>query len=104
MNQAYITNIIIDHVRHLKDIEIPLSENRMKHLIITGKNGSGKTSLVEAMLYVSGVTNRMGKVTESNTVSDFDKEEQKRGFSISTSLVPIEWEKAKINILDTPGA
>lgn len=42
MNQAYITNIIIDHVRHLKDIEIPLSENRMKHLIITGKNGSGK--------------------------------------------------------------
>ena len=62
-----------------------------------------RRSLVEAMLYVSGVTNRMGKVTESNTVSDFDKEEQKRGFSISTSLVPIEWEKAKINILDTPG-
>lgn len=49
MNQAYITNIIIDHVRHLKDIEIPLSENRMKHLIITGKNGSGKTSLLDAL-------------------------------------------------------
>lgn len=49
MNQAYITNIIIDHVRHLKDIEIPLSENRMKHLIITGKNGSGKTSLLDTL-------------------------------------------------------
>jgi len=72
-------------------------------VVLLGHGGSGKTSLVEAMLYVSGVTNRMGKVTESNTVSDFDKEEQKRGFSISTSLVPIEWEKAKINILDTPG-
>src|SRR5699024_5746860 len=68
-----------------------------------GHGGSGKTSLVEAMLYVSGATNRMGKISESNTVSDFDKEEQKRGFSISTSLVPIEWERAKINILDTPG-
>ena len=45
----------------------------------------------------------MGKISESNTTSDFDKEEQKRGFSISTSLIPIEWEKAKINILDTPG-
>ena len=55
------------------------------------------------MLYVSGASNRMGKVSDASTVSDFDKEEQKRGFSISTSLIPIEWEKAKINILDTPG-
>lgn len=45
----------------------------------------------------------MGKISDSNTVSDFDKEEQKRGFSIGTSIIPIEWEKAKINILDTPG-
>ena len=45
----------------------------------------------------------MGKIADGNTISDFDKEEQKREFSISTSLVPIEWEKAKINILDTPG-
>ena len=77
--------------------------DEIRNVVLLGHGGSGKTSLVEAMLYVSGVTNRMGKVTESNTVSDFDKEEQKRGFSISTSLVPIEWEKAKINILDTPG-
>ena len=77
--------------------------DEIRNVVLLGHGGSGKTSLVEAMLYVSGVTNRMGKVTESNTVSDFDKEELKRGFSISTSLVPIEWEKAKINILDTPG-
>ena len=45
----------------------------------------------------------MGKVADKNTISDFDKEEQKRGFSLSTTLTPIEWEKAKINVLDTPG-
>ena len=77
--------------------------DEIRNVVLLGHGGSGKTSLVEAMLYVSGATNRMGKVSESNTVSDFDKEEQKRGFSISTSLIPIEWEKAKINILDTPG-
>ena len=77
--------------------------DEIRNVVLLGHGGSGKTSLVEAMLYVSGVTNRMGKVTESNTVSDIDKEEQKRKFSLSTSLIPIEWEKAKINILDTPG-
>ena len=77
--------------------------DEIRNVVLLGHGGSGKTSLVEAMLYVSGAASRMGKVSESNTVSDFDKEEQKRGFSISTSLVPIEWEKAKINILDTPG-
>jgi AAA15 family ATPase/GTPase len=49
VDQIYITDIKIDHVRHLKNIEIPLSENHMKHLIITGKNGSGKTSLLDAL-------------------------------------------------------
>ena len=76
-------------------------ENRT--VVLLGHGGSGKTSLAEAMAYVSGATNRMGKITDGNTISDFDKEEQKREFSISTSLIPIEWEKAKINILDTPG-
>ena len=77
--------------------------DEIRNVVLLGHGGSGKTSLVEAMLYVSGATNRMGKIADHNTVSDFDKEEQKREFSISTSLVPIEWEKAKINVLDTPG-
>ena len=77
--------------------------DEIRNVVLLGHGGCGKTSLVEAMAYVSGATNRMGKVSDGNTISDFDKEEQKRKFSISTSLVPIEWEKAKINILDTPG-
>lgn len=77
--------------------------DEIRNVVLLGHGGSGKTSLVEAMAYVSGAINRMGKVADGNTISDFDKEEQKREFSISTTLVPIEWEKAKINILDTPG-
>ncbi len=77
--------------------------DEIRNVVLLGHGGSGKTSLVEAMSYVSGATNRMGKIADGNTISDFDKEEQKRKFSLSTTLVPIEWEKAKINILDTPG-
>ena len=77
--------------------------DEIRNVVLLGHGGSGKTSLAEAMAYVSGATNRMGSVENGNTISDFDKEEQKREFSISTSLIPIEWEKAKINILDTPG-
>ena len=77
--------------------------DEIRNVVLLGHGGSGKTSLAEAMAYVSGATNCMGKITDGNTISDFDKEEQKREFSISTSLIPIEWEKAKINILDTPG-
>ncbi len=77
--------------------------DEIRNVVLLGHGGSGKTSLVEAMAYVSGATNRLGTIDGGNTISDFDKEEQKRKFSTSTSLVPIEWEKAKINILDTPG-
>ena len=77
--------------------------DEIRNVVLLGHGGCGKTSLVEAMAYVSGATNRMGKVADGNTISDFDKEEQKRKFSLSTSLIPIEWEKAKINVLDTPG-
>ena len=77
--------------------------DRIRNVVLLGHGGSGKTSLVEAMAYLSGITNRLGKVTDGNTVSDYDKEEIKRKFSITTSVVPIEWGKVKINVLDTPG-
>lgn len=77
--------------------------DEIRNVVLLGHGGSGKTSLVEAMAYISGATTRLGSISAGSTISDFDKEEQKRQFSISTSLVPIEWEKAKINILDTPG-
>ena len=76
---------------------------KIRNVVLLGHGGSGKTSLVESMAYLSGITSRMGKVEDGNTVSDFGKEEQKRKISISTSIIPIEWEGTKINIIDTPG-
>ena len=77
--------------------------NKIRNVVILGHGGSGKTSLVESMAYLTGITSRLGNVAEGNTISDFDKEEIKRKFSISTTMVPIIWGDTKINILDTPG-
>ncbi|MDO4521581.1 MAG: elongation factor G [Eubacteriales bacterium] len=77
--------------------------DRIRNVVILGHGGAGKTSLTEAMAYLSGITSRLGSVTEGNTVSDFDKEEIKRKFSISTSVLPIVWGDIKVNVLDTPG-
>ena len=77
--------------------------DRIRNVVLLGHGGVGKTSLTEAMAYLAGITNRVGRVEDGNTLSDFDKEEIKRKFSISTSFVPVEWEKTKINIMDTPG-
>ena len=55
------------------------------------------------MAYLAGMTNRLGRVEDGNTVSDFDKEEIKRHFSVSTTLIPVPWDKVKVNVLDTPG-
>ena len=77
---------------------------KIRNVVLLGHGGAGKTSLVEAMAYLSGITSKMGRVEDGNTISDFDKQEIKKGFSIHTSLVPIEWEDNKINILDTPGS
>ncbi len=77
--------------------------DKIRNVVLLGHGGSGKTSLVEAMGYLSGITSRMGKVTDGNTISDYSKEEQKRQFSINASVVPIEWEGYKINVIDTPG-
>ncbi len=77
--------------------------DRVRNVVVLGHGGAGKTTLVEGMAYLSGITSRLGSVNDGNTVSDFDKEEIKRKISINTSIVPIEWEKCKVNILDTPG-
>ncbi|MFV0527963.1 MAG: elongation factor G [Lachnospiraceae bacterium] len=77
--------------------------DRIRNVVLLGHGGAGKTSLIEAMAYLSGITSRLGKVTDGNTISDFDKEEIRRQFSISSTVVPILWEKNKINMLDTPG-
>ena len=77
--------------------------DRIRNVVILGHGGAGKTSLVEAMAYLGGITSRMGSIAEGNTISDYDKEEIKRKFSISTSLVPIIWGDIKVNVLDTPG-
>ena len=78
--------------------------DKIRNVVLLGHGGSGKTSLVEAMVYLAGMTKRMGSVENGNTVSDYDKEEIKRGISIRTSVIPIPWDGYKINILDTPGA
>ncbi len=77
--------------------------DKIRNVVILGHGGAGKTSLVEAMAYVSGITNRLGNITDGTTISDYDKEEQKRKFSINTTMVPIVWGNTKINVLDTPG-
>ena len=79
----------------------------IRNVVLLGHGGAGKTTVAEALANVTGVTKRMGKVADGNTISDYDKEEIKRQFSISTTMVPIEYAGAegniKINLLDTPG-
>ncbi len=75
----------------------------IKNVAIVGHASKGKTTMVEAMLNVAGFTERMGKVSDGNTVSDSDAEEKKRGISISSSVIQFKYGDAKINIIDTPG-
>jgi elongation factor G len=79
------------------------TSEKIRNVVLLGHGGCGKTTLVEAMAYTTGLLKRQGKVEEGNTISDYDKEEQKRLFSISTTVVPIIYEDTKINFLDTPG-
>src|SRR5215472_17105477 len=75
----------------------------IRNVALVGHSGSGKTQLASALLAVSGMVNRFGKVDEGTTVTDFDEEEIGRKHTLSASLAYIEWNKAKINIIDTPG-
>ena len=75
----------------------------IRNIALAGHGGDGKTSLAEALLYMSGATDRLGSVTEGNTVCDFDPEEIKRKISVSSAVAPFEYDGVKVNIIDTPG-
>ena len=79
------------------------TSEKIRNVVLLGHGSCGKTTLVEAIAYTTGILKRQGRVEEGNTISDYDKEEQKRLFSISTTVVPIVFEDTKINFLDTPG-
>lgn len=76
---------------------------KILNIAIAGHSGSGKTSVAEAMLYIAGASDRLGKISDGNTVLDCDPEEIKRKTSIVTAVAPLEWKNHKINLIDTPG-
>ncbi|MEG1845303.1 MAG: elongation factor G, partial [Oscillospiraceae bacterium] len=75
----------------------------IRNIAVVGHGGKGKTTLCEAMLYISGATDRFGKVADGNTVLDFDAEEKRRKSSVSSAMAAIEWDNTKLNIIDAPG-
>ena len=76
---------------------------KIRNVAVVGHRGTGKTSLVEAMLFQSGATNRLGTVEQGSTVSDWDEDEQRRRMSLAASVCHAEWQGRKINLIDTPG-
>lgn len=79
------------------------TSDNIRNVAFVGHQSSGKTTLVETLLFNTGVINRIGRVEDGSTVSDWDEDEKQRGISLSTSLIPVEYEDTKINILDAPG-
>ncbi len=79
------------------------ASNNIRNILIAGHAGSGKTTLAEALVYFSGASERMGRVEDGTTISDFDPEESKRKASLSASVVPVEYEGVKYNLIDAPG-
>lgn len=75
----------------------------IRNIAVAGHAGRGKTTLVEAMLYIAGLTDRLGRVDDGTAALDFDPEERRRNVSISAAVAPIEWKDCKLNIIDTPG-
>ena len=76
---------------------------KIRNVAVVGHRGTGKTSLVEAMLFQAGATNRLGVVEQGSTISDWDEDEQQRQMSIADTLCHLEWQGRKINLIDTPG-
>jgi elongation factor G len=82
---------------------MPIEAGKIRNVAVVGHRGTGKTSLVEAMLFQAGKTNRLGAIDAGNTVSDWDEDEQRRSMSLSASLCHCEWQERKLNLIDTPG-
>ena len=80
-----------------------IETKNIRNIALLGHGGSGKTSLAEAMLFITGETDRLGNTTAGNTVCDFDAEEAARKISISAAIAPMMWKNVKINVIDTPG-
>ena len=83
--------------------DMKYASNNIRNILIAGHAGSGKTTLTEALVYFSGAAERMGRVEDGTTISDFDPEEAKRKASLSASVVPVEYEGIKYNLIDAPG-
>ena len=75
----------------------------LRNTVLMSHSGAGKTMLAEAMLFGSGIINRLGKTDDGTTTSDYEPEEQKRTNSVQTSVLPCLWKGHKINVIDTPG-
>src|SRR2546425_7825868 len=75
---------------------------KIRNVAVVGHRGTGKTSLVEALLFQAGATNRLGTVESGSTISDWDEDEQRRKMSLSASVCHLEWQGRKINLVDTP--
>src|SRR3979409_105987 len=80
-----------------------VSSENIRNLALVGHNGTGKTTLTEALLLAAGAIKKKGSVSEKNTISDFDPDEKERGHSIETALTHVEYEGKRINVLDCPG-
>lgn len=79
------------------------TSDKIYNVALAGHSEAGKTSLAEAMLFLTKATDRLGKIADGNTAMDFDPEEIKRKISVATAMAPVEWNDSKINVLDTPG-
>ncbi len=80
-----------------------VSTKQIRNICLLGHGSAGKTSVAEAMLYISGGTDRLGTVGEGNTVLDYDPEEARRGYSVQAAVAPVMWKDTKINVIDAPG-
>ena len=80
-----------------------MSAKDIRNIVLLGHSGSGKTTLAERMLFLTGGTDRLGKIADGNTVCDYDPEEIRRQISISLAVAPVEYDSCKINVLDVPG-